>query len=111
MDRKRVLLIIPELSLGGASRSMAKLSILLAGRHDISIVVFNKLTDVSYPIGGELITLDVIPGNSILDKATAFLKRIRRLKTIYIAVIAQSYIKQSLPCFSRFPQARQLPIS
>jgi glycosyltransferase involved in cell wall biosynthesis len=82
MSSTRILLIIPELGMGGAQRSLAKLSAALVKSHDVTVVVFNRNHVVSYPIGGKMISLDVIPGPGILSKTFAFFCRVRKLKRI-----------------------------
>lgn len=82
MPGKRILLIIPELGMGGAQRSLAKLSNELAKTHTVWVLAFNGSTPVAYPHGGQYLTLDVVPGKSILSKLLAFLKRVQKLKTI-----------------------------
>lgn len=82
MLRKKVLLLIPEMSMGGAQRSLSKLSLELAGHYELSVVVFNRLHKIEYPVGGQVLSLDVIPGPSWGLKAFAFWKRIIRLRKI-----------------------------
>src|SRR5258708_4692903 len=80
MLRKKVLLLIPEMSMGGAQRSLSKLSLELAGLHELYVVIFNTLPKIDYPIGGQLLSLDVIPGSSLGHKAFAFWKRTTLLR-------------------------------
>jgi glycosyltransferase involved in cell wall biosynthesis len=81
---KKILLIIPNLGFGGAEKSFAKLSLLLAQHHDVYVSVFNRdsYTEKSYPHGGTFIDLDVTTGNGIVAKIKAFLNRIRKVKAI-----------------------------
>ncbi|MGE0770999.1 MAG: glycosyltransferase [Cyclobacteriaceae bacterium] len=76
------MLIIPELSMGGAQRSMASLSHILASAHHIWVVRFDQKHPVGYDFAGQLISLDVSTGKSAWKKGVAFLKRIKRLKKI-----------------------------
>lgn len=82
--RKRVLMLIPNLGFGGAERSFAKLSLLLAERHDVFVAVFNQdsYTEQRYEHGGTFIDLEVSTGPGVLKKASAFLERVRKVKAI-----------------------------
>jgi glycosyltransferase involved in cell wall biosynthesis len=82
MKTKKILLIIPELSMGGAQRTLSKLSVELARHHEVSVVVFNRSGGSAYPYGGQLLSLEVDGGNNILAKLISFYKRIARLKKI-----------------------------
>lgn len=82
MNRKRILLIIPEMMVGGAQRSLSKLSLEFAKDHDTWLVIFNRGDAVAYPFGGELVSLDVAGSNSLFTKARSFFQRIRALKNI-----------------------------
>jgi len=81
MNTKKVLLIIPEMTMGGAQRSMAKLSIELAKYHRVWLLVFNEM-NIAYPYGGELLSLDVAPKKGIVGKALSFLSRVSRVKAL-----------------------------
>ncbi|MGC3946015.1 MAG: glycosyltransferase [Chryseolinea sp.] len=78
----RILMMIPELTTGGAQRSFSQLANDLSVDHEISIVVFNRQSNVQYPINGNILSLDVIPGNGWLQKMYAFYLRVVRLKKI-----------------------------
>jgi glycosyltransferase involved in cell wall biosynthesis len=82
MTRKKLMLIIPEMTVGGAQRSLAKLSQELAAHAEVFLVVFNNKSDVAYPVGGILLSLDVVPGVSILSKGIALRQRIKRLRAL-----------------------------
>lgn len=83
MNRKRnVMLLIPEMAIGGAQRSLAKLSCELAVHYEVYLVVFNLNNEVAYPIGGKLINLDVHPGPTLVSKLSAFFERIRKTKQL-----------------------------
>jgi glycosyltransferase involved in cell wall biosynthesis len=82
MKRRKILLIIPELGLGGAQRSMSKLSLELSKLHDVWLVVFNSHASPQYPIGGNLIDLEVETGSTIGIKVRAFRERVKKLRTI-----------------------------
>ena len=82
MKAKKVLLIIPELSLGGAQRSISKLSIELSKHHRVWLVVFNANDTAAYEHGGELINLGVQTGPRIFNKLKAFFQRVVRLRKL-----------------------------
>lgn len=82
MSAKNILLIIPELIMGGAQRSISKLSLEFARHHNVWLVVFNKMEVIAYPYGGELVSLDVVPGDGVVNKFAAFWKRVIRLRKI-----------------------------
>lgn len=84
MSGKKILLIIPEMSMGGAQRSLSKLSLELSMQHQVYLVVFNTNHKIEYSYGGELLSLDVLPAAGLMNKAIAFLQRIIRLRKIKI---------------------------
>jgi glycosyltransferase involved in cell wall biosynthesis len=79
---KKVMLIIPEMTVGGAQRSLAKLSVELASHADVFLVVFNKTGEIAYPVGGKIFSLDVFPGGTIMAKGIALRKRVERLRLL-----------------------------
>ena len=82
MTERKVLLIIPELCMGGAQRTLSKLSVELARRHKVWVVIFNKDAAIAYPLGGKLLSLEVAGANNPITKLIAFRKRVARLKKI-----------------------------
>src|SRR5688572_7815722 len=78
----KVMLIIPEMSTGGAQRSLAKLSVELDHYATIFLVTFNNNAPVDYTISGQLFRLEVYPGKSWLSKAFAFVQRVRKLRAL-----------------------------
>ncbi len=82
MKPKRILLIIPEMSMGGAQRSLSKLSLELARHHWVGLVIFNRNHQVAYPFGGELISLNVVPGAGVVNKFKSFIQRTARLRKL-----------------------------
>lgn len=82
MTTKRLMLVIPEMAVGGAQRSLAKLSIEFARYFHVFLVVFNNERNVFYPVGGEVYSLDVHPRNNLISKGFAFKKRINRLREL-----------------------------
>lgn len=82
MESKNILLIIPELGIGGAQRSLSNLSLEFSQTHQVYVVVFNKDHKVEYAYGGSLLSLDVFPGAGIINKLAAFIKRTIRLRRL-----------------------------
>lgn len=82
MRIKRILLVIPEMTMGGAQRSLSKLSLEFARSHKVWLVIFNRKDGIAYPYGGELVSLDVVPGAGLFNKIKSFLQRITRLRKL-----------------------------
>lgn len=82
MKPRKILLIIPELMVGGAQRSLSKLSMALSSHHDVWLVIFNRNNPVAYVHGGELLSLDVLPGSTSVHKLKAFTQRVIRLRKL-----------------------------
>lgn len=82
MTRKKIMLIIPNLSFGGAQRSFSKLSVELAKHFDVINVVFNKDGLADFPLGGELFDLNVASSSWIGGKLFNFWKRVYRLSQL-----------------------------
>ncbi len=82
MVRKKILLIIPELTMGGAQRSFSNLSIELAKVHQVWLVTFNRENKIAYPLGGELLSLDVVPKANVFHKLKSFVLRVIRLRKL-----------------------------
>ena len=80
--RKRILLIFPDFGFGGAERSIASLSVLLASYYDVHYVVFNNLVSPVYPFAGQPHSLNVTGGNHVVGKAFTFIQRLMRLRSI-----------------------------
>jgi glycosyltransferase involved in cell wall biosynthesis len=82
MKKKNLLFIIPEMSMGGAQRSLANISEHLRQFYTIYVVVFNRNHQVSNFFNHDLLSLDVVPGKSAVAKIAAFKKRIVRLRSL-----------------------------
>ena len=82
MIPKKIFLIIPEFGYGGAEKSFSLLSVALAKKFDVSIIIFNKENEATYPISGDVISLDIPASNNFFSKLFYFYLRIRRLKKI-----------------------------
>jgi glycosyltransferase involved in cell wall biosynthesis len=79
VSKPRLLVVIPELSLGGAARIARDQAAAFAKRYDVTEVVFNLDDGVDYPGLGRLESLDVPGGGSIVEKARHFAGRVRAL--------------------------------
>jgi glycosyltransferase involved in cell wall biosynthesis len=80
--RKKVLMVIPNLGLGGAQRAFHDHSVELQKRYDVTEAVFNFDEPNIYPSSNPLINLDVAGGGNALNKAANFAKRIIRLRAL-----------------------------
>jgi|SRR5690606_2350316 len=93
---KTVFLIIPELGMGGAQRSLAKLSIELSKIYKVYLIVFNTNYNIPYLVGGTLISLDIAAGKTFFDKSMQFYKRVvrlKKLKRLYLPVTSISFLE------------------
>jgi hypothetical protein len=79
VSKLRLLVVIPELSLGGAARIARDQAAAFAKRYDVTEVVFNLDDGVDYPGLGRLESLNIPGGGSIVDKARHFVGRVRAL--------------------------------
>lgn len=80
--RKNLLLLIPNLGLGGAQRVFHDHSLELAKQHHVTEVVFNTDQANMYPSGNTLKSLAVDGGGGALAKLRNFTRRITRLKAL-----------------------------
>ena len=78
----RLLLLIPNLGLGGAQRVFHDHSVELARHYTVTEAVFNIDGGNMYPSGNPLVSLDVDGGGSPLNKLRNFGQRISRLRTL-----------------------------
>ncbi len=81
-NRKRVLLISPDFGFGGAEKSIADLSLLLAPWTDLHFVVFNQEISPIYVFKGQLHSLEVPAGRNGIHKIICFVRRVIRLKKL-----------------------------
>ena len=96
MPRARVLLLIPNLSFGGAQRAFKDQSTLLREGYDVIECAFNLTEGHAYPSGSLLIDLKVPAGQSVLGKALRFLQRVvllRRVKKKYNIDVCISHLE------------------
>jgi glycosyltransferase involved in cell wall biosynthesis len=80
--KRNILLLIPELGFGGAQKSISNLSIEFSKLHNVFLCVFNNDFGTVFPVGGEILQLDVKGGKNFFQKALFFRKRILQLKKI-----------------------------
>ena len=59
-DKERIAILINTLIIGGAERTVSNLSLYLAGKYDIDIIVNDDLRQ-DFPYGGNLVSLNVPP--------------------------------------------------
>ena len=79
---KNLLLLIPNLGVGGAQRVFHDHSVELAKHYRITEVVFNLDGGNQYPSANKLVSLDVVGGGNPVDKLQNFWRRVTRLKAL-----------------------------
>ncbi len=83
MRRKKIVMVIPQLSLGGAEHSFFKVYSRLVKTYHVEVVLFNRTGELAYPIPENSIhSLDVNGGNGYLGKLIALFKRYRKLRKL-----------------------------
>ena len=80
--KNNLLLLIPNLGLGGAQRVFHDHSVELARHHTVTEVVFNLDGGNVYPSTNELVSLDVAGGGGALAKLRNFGRRVARLRQL-----------------------------
>ncbi|MCC2547907.1 glycosyltransferase [Hymenobacter sp. BT175] len=80
--RKNILLLIPQLTYGGAERVFHDHGQELARRHHVVECVFDSRTEVAFPTSNTLVALDVPAGAGIVGKLTTFVQRVQRVKAL-----------------------------
>ena len=75
----KLLLLIPNLGLGGAQRVFHDHSEALAEHYAVTEAVFNTEGGNRYPSGNDLISLDVAGGGGLIRKSVHFARRVERL--------------------------------
>ncbi|UYZ57441.1 glycosyltransferase [Hymenobacter latericus] len=78
----QVLLLIPNLGLGGAQRVFHDHSVELAKHYDVTEAVFNLEGGNLFPSNNSVESLEVAGGGSALDKVRNFVARITRLRNL-----------------------------
>ncbi|RYU75797.1 glycosyltransferase [Hymenobacter persicinus] len=79
---KNLLLLIPNLGLGGAQRVFHDHSVELAKHYAVTEAVFNMEGGNMYPSGNEMVSLEVAGGGSPVEKIRNFGRRIGRLRAL-----------------------------
>ena len=82
VDKKKVMLIIPNLGMGGAQRSFIKLANWLAEIYQVTVVVFDKAFENLYPLHADIRYLGEVSQSSLMGKAINFWKRIKSLNRL-----------------------------
>lgn len=81
-EKKKILMIIPNLDFGGAQNSFSRLSWLLHPHCSLLLVVFNKDNIAPLTFGGNLVELQVPASKIFFLKILNFYRRVQRLKEI-----------------------------
>lgn len=79
---RNLLLLIPNLGLGGAQRVFHDHSVELAKHYAVTEAVFNTEGGNVYPSGNEMVSLDVGGGGSPVEKIRNFGRRVGRLRAL-----------------------------
>jgi len=82
MDKKVILLLIPNLDFGGAQRVFYNLSVELSKHYTVVECVFNLDTGHAFKSGNEVISLNIDAGNNVLQKMYNFFLRCKRLRAV-----------------------------
>ncbi|MCB2379729.1 glycosyltransferase [Hymenobacter sp. BT635] len=80
--RKNILLLIPQLTYGGAERVFHDHGQQLAQHHHVVECVFDSATEVAFPTSNTLVALDVPAGAGVVGKLRSFIGRIQRVKEL-----------------------------
>jgi glycosyltransferase involved in cell wall biosynthesis len=80
--RAPILMLIPNLGMGGAQRVFHDHGVLLGETRDVVEAVFNHDDGHAFPTANRLISLDVTGGGGPLAKLAHFAQRVRRLAAI-----------------------------
>lgn len=82
VSKSSILMLITNLTFGGAQRVFYDHSRLLAARHDVTEIVFNIADGHAFSTGNEILSLDVPGGGGHLAKLAHFFERVRALAAI-----------------------------
>jgi glycosyltransferase involved in cell wall biosynthesis len=80
--RAKILLLIPNLNLGGAQRVFQQHSIALAEHYEVREAVFSLAHGHTYPSGNPVVELGVGGGGGMLTKLRNFWRRVTRLRAL-----------------------------
>lgn len=78
----RVLMLVTELSMGGAARVVRDVSAMLAGRFEVHEAVFNAADGVDFAGGAEPHSLDVAGGGGPATKLANLVRRVARARRL-----------------------------
>lgn len=96
--RHKILMLIPNLDMGGAQKVFFDHSRLLAERYDVEEAVFNLADGHAFPSGQPLHDLGVPGGGGLFDKATNLWRRVEALRRV------KAQVRPAL-CISHMPGA------
>ncbi len=82
MQRKKILILITNLSFGGAQRVFFEQSLLLSEGHEVVECVFNLVQGHAFPTGNRIIDLKVPAGKNLPDKLVRFLQRVIKVRKL-----------------------------
>lgn len=82
MPDQKILLIIPELTMGGAQNSFSRLAMALSEKYEVVTVVFDHGTPIFYDLPGKVLTLSEKPDKTVFSKLITFYKRWKKLRSI-----------------------------
>nr|WP_236018680.1 glycosyltransferase [Hymenobacter sp. BT559] len=77
-----ILLLIPNLGMGGAQRVFHDHSVELAKRYTVTEAVFNLEGGDAYPSGNPVVSLEVSGGGGALEKTQNFWRRVKELRRL-----------------------------
>jgi glycosyltransferase involved in cell wall biosynthesis len=77
-----ILLLIPNLGMGGAQRVFHDHSVELAKHYAVTEAVFNLEGGDTYPSGNPVVSLEVSGGGGALEKVQNFWRRVRKLRRL-----------------------------
>jgi glycosyltransferase involved in cell wall biosynthesis len=80
--RKKLLMVIPNLGLGGAQRAFHDHSVELSKHYEVTEAVFDFDSENLYPSGNPLESLEVVGGGSAVTKISNFFKRVSKLRKL-----------------------------
>ena len=81
-ERPKILLLIPNLNLGGAQRVFQQHGIALAKHYEVREAVFSLAHGHAYPSGNPIVELGVGGGGGTLTKLRNFWRRVTRLRAL-----------------------------
>ena len=71
-EKKRILMIIPNLGFGGAERVFYDLAYCLSKNYDVTECVFNFDNGHAYPSPNKMVSLNVPAGKNVVEKIWYF---------------------------------------